>query len=340
MLAGHMRPQLTDRRQGDYNSAYPLVSPLVQHTQTQPTVIVIKSDKATVLANGGCNATSQEIALGRHGALPFLKWAGGKQWLSPAALALRPAEFKGRYLEPFVGGGSFFFSLRPAQAVLGDANPELVATYQAVKDDVEGVISVLERYPHTKEFYYRLRQRKPRSVTTRAARMIYLNRTCWNGLYRVNRKGQFNVPFGRYENPTICDAERLRAAARALRSARLVCGDFLESLKGARSGDLVYLDPPYVIGHTGNGFLKYNSRLFSWADQKRLARVARKLADRGVNVLVSNADTPEIVSLYQGFRYYGAVRNSLMAASTESRRSVKEAILSSYALFEKESEVV
>ena len=260
--------------------------------------------------------------------------------MSPAAPKLRPARFKGRYFEPFLGGGSFFFSLGPAQAVLGDVNPELIGAYQAIKDDVEGVISVLKRYPHTKEFYYRLRQQKPRLGPTRAARMIYLNRTCWNGLYRVNRKGQFNVPFGRYEKPTICDEDRLRAATRALRNVRLVCGDFEDSLKGARRGDLVYLDPPYVIGPTGNGFLKYNSRLFAWADQKRLARVARKLADRGVNVLVSNADTPEIVSLYQGFRHYRAVRNSLMAASTESRRSVEEAILSSYALFEKESEVV
>lgn len=260
--------------------------------------------------------------------------------MSPAARVLRPAEFRGRYFEPFLGGGSFFFSLQPPRAVLGDANPELIAAYQAVKDNVEGVISVLKRYPHTKEFYYRLRQQKPRLAAKRAARMIYLNRTCWNGLYRVNRKGQFNVPFGRYEKPTICDKDRLRAAACALRNVRFACGDFEDSLKGTRCGDLVYLDPPYVIGHTGNGFLKYNSRLFSWADQKRLARVARKLADCGVNVLVSNADTPGIVSLYEGFRYYRAVRNSLMAASTELRRSVKEAILSSYPLFVEDSEVV
>jgi DNA adenine methylase len=267
-------------------------------------------------------------------ARPFLKWAGGKQWLARTARSLLPSSFSGTFFEPFLGGGSFFFALEPKQAVLADVNSDLIETYDAVKNDVEGIIRLLGSYPHDKSFYYALRTKVPRTARTNAARFIYLNRTCWNGLYRVNRKGEFNVPFGQRANPTICDRPRLRSAAKKLANTRLVCGDFCDVVRAAQRGDLVYLDPPYITGHTNNGFLKYNARLFCWEDQKRLRDTAFELADRGVNVLISNADHPTISRMYARFHRYTVDRNSLIGGKGSVRGPISELLIASYQLFE------
>jgi DNA adenine methylase len=209
------------------------------------------------------------------------------------------------YYEPFVGGGAVFFALatekRFKRAVLGDANVELVITYAALALDVETVIQRLKAHAgkHSEEYFYKVRA-NPGSDP--AARLIYLNKTCFNGLYRVNKMGQFNTPFGKYTNPTICDEENLRAVSAALEGTTCLSLDFEVTVIGARSGDAVYFDPPYVpVSDTAN-FTAYSAGGFGPADQERLRDVARKLIDRGVHVLLSNSDTPFVRKLYHGFK--------------------------------------
>ena len=250
---------------------------------------------------------------------PFLKWTGGKQWLAAVAPNVLPESFAGRYIEPFLGGGSIFFAVGSRRATLGDLNSELIDAYIGVRDCPEKVIAALERYPYEREFFEHMRRTRPRAIHTKAARLIYLNKTAFNGMYRVNLRGEFNVPFGRYINPTICDSDRIRAASRALHGISLRVGDFEATMKAARAGDVVYLDPPYITGHQNNGFLKYNAPLFSWEDQQRLAALAVSLASRGVFVIISNSDHVEVTSLYQGFFRYGIMRNSLIGGQGSHR---------------------
>ena len=262
-------------------------------------------------------------------AKPFLKWAGGKQWLAPVAPRIVPDDFKGTYFEPFLGGGAFFFAARPTMAVLADLNLPLMTTYCAVKADVEQVISLVRRYPHDEEFFNRIRRTKPRLPHRVAARLIYLNKTAFNGLYRENLQGEFNVPFGKYSNPGICQPERLRAAAKALQGVRLVCDDFERAVAAAKEGDFVYFDPPYITRHQNNGFMKYNANLFAWPDQSRLADTAKALHERGVTVVISNADHPSISRLYKGFHRYSRERHSLIAGKSVFRSDAGEALFAS-----------
>jgi DNA adenine methylase len=276
----------------------------------------------------------------RPSAYPIVKWAGGKQWLAVAAKQLLPPDWDGRYYETFLGGGAFFFAIGPSHAIISDVNQELITTYKAIRDEPEKVIQLLSTYPHDEEFYYTLRDKEPRKPHTTAARLLYLNRTCWNGLYRVNAEGRFNTPFGRYDNPTICDEERINNASRALQHAEITDGQFQDVVLMAKPGDFVYFDPPYITGHQNNGFLKYNKSLFSWSDQEDLARCARRLTDAGVHVLVSNADYPAVIKLYKGFYYYRAKRHSLIGGQSRSRGVIIESLLSNYPLLGYETEVI
>jgi DNA adenine methylase len=263
---------------------------------------------------------------------PIVKWAGGKQWLAVAAPVLTPPKWAGRYYEPFLGGGAFFFALEPGRATLSDRNHDLIDMYRSIAVDPDGVIRVLTDYPYDRDFYYAIRAQTPKSAIRRTARFLYLNRCCWNGLYRVNQDGRFNTPFGFFENPTICDSDKLRAAAMLLQRARLIADDFAKVVRSSRCGDFVFFDPPYITGHQNNGFLRYNERLFSWADQERLGKCALTLADRGVHVLVSNADYPAVIAQYPGFHAHRVQRKSLIAGSTSSRIGTTEVLLSSYPL--------
>jgi DNA adenine methylase len=188
--------------------------------------------------------------------------------------------------------------------VLSDANPELIDVYWAVKHDVEKLIAALRKLKagHSEEQYYEVRERNPRSRVERAARVIYLNKTGYNGLYRVNRSGGFNVPYGRYKNPTICDEPNLRAAHEALAHASVEVADFAEVCRRAQSGDAVYLDPPYVPLSRTSNFTAYDKSPFGMDEQRRLAEVFGELAERGVHALLSNSSTPETRELYAGFR--------------------------------------
>ena len=250
-------------------------------------------------------------------AKPFLKWAGGKGKLAPLIVERVGRDLDGiaRYHEPFLGGGAVFFALQEADIIrdasLADSNPDLIATYQAVRDDVEGVIAaldVLARQYLAREssqrglYYYDVRnQHRLRRPGRKAARLLFLNRTCYNGLYRVNSKGHFNVPHGRYVNPTILDAERLREASAGLAGAELCAEDFVEACARAQPGDFVYLDPPYQPLSATSQFTKYTSGDFGFADQERLRDAFDDLTARGVPALLSNSSHPDIHDLYRDY---------------------------------------
>jgi DNA adenine methylase len=239
---------------------------------------------------------------------PFLKWAGGKGQLTNALTSLLPDKFNA-YHEPFIGGGAFFFKLyrekRIRQAFISDLNAELVDTYCAIRDCVTDVIAELSQYPHEKDFFYEMRQKNPRDLAlpARAARMIYLNKTAFNGLYRVNSQGQFNVPFGRYKSPKYFDAENLQAVSDALQVVEIRCTPFESVLERAQPGDLVYFDPPYVpVSQTAN-FTGYQSGGFALVHQTLLRDVCLKLTENSVHVVVSNSATETVRDLYSNLPF-------------------------------------
>jgi DNA adenine methylase len=209
----------------------------------------------------------------------ILRWAGGKSWLTRRlGRQLRATEFR-TYHEPFLGGGSVFFAVAAERiARLSDRNADLIEAYRAIQTDVEGVITCLEGFRNTEQFYYEVRSSAPAAPTERAARFIFLNQTSFNGIYRVNLRGQYNVPYGG-KSKRFLDADALRSASRALRNAELTVCDFADTLPLVSEGDLVFLDPSYTVSHNLNGFLKYNQHLFSLEDQHRLAAYVRKIKE-------------------------------------------------------------
>ena len=266
-------------------------------------------------------------------ARPFLKWAGGKGQLLAELLPRLPQQFRG-YHEPFVGGGALFFELRALGRLGGavhltDRNPPLIETYETIRTDVEGVIRRLRRHRNDEAAFYKVRGQDPRrlSAAARAARVIYLNKTCYNGLYRENRSGEFNVPFGRYVNPAICDAANLRAVAAALQVATLACEAYEAIVARARPGDLVYFDPPYQPVSATSSFTAYHRDGFGPADQKRLRDVFAALAVRGVHVLLSNSDTPLVRSLYDGFTIDRVHASRAINSRADKRGKVAEVIV-------------
>lgn len=260
-------------------------------------------------------------------ASPFLKWAGGKTQLLPVLLNYIPAHFD-TYIEPFVGGGALFFELQPAKAVLADSNPELINCYTMVRDRVEDLIAVLSTYPYSEEFYYAIRAEMPEDLVLKAARMIYLNRTCYNGLYRVNKQGQFNVPFGRYKNPLICDPERLRAASYALRNAELHCANYQETLQQyAKSDDFAYIDPPYHPVSKYSDFKRYTQEFFYIDDQRVLAKTVKELAQQGCYILVSNSYCAFILDVYNGCEIVEVSAKRNINKDPQKRGKVKEVLV-------------
>jgi len=267
-------------------------------------------------------------------AAPFLKWAGGKAKLAPLVVERAPAGFR-RYHEPFLGGGAVFFALASAKgpfpAVLNDANACLVECFAAVRDEVEAIVAALKElagaYLPLDEaaraaFYYARRAQSSDDPVERAARLIFLNRTCYNGLYRVNANGGFNVPHGRYRNPRILDAARLRAASASLAGAELTCDDFEVACVRATAGDFVYLDPPYQPLSATARFTSYTSADFGPADQARLADAFEAMTRRGVAAMLSNSDHPNIRQLYDGRGYtFETVPMSRAINSVGSKRA-------------------
>lgn len=259
---------------------------------------------------------------------PFLKWAGGKRWLSSRIVELA-TPLAGKYIEPFLGSGAVFFALKPHQALLSDINFELINAYKAINSDPERVFSLLQEHQshHSKDYYYRMRSYKPRCDFRMAARFIYLNRTCWNGLYRVNRSGEFNVPIGT-KSSVLMSTDDWSSLSNLLNSAKLVCGDFEDSIEIAGEGDLVFADPPYTVKHNLNGFIKYNDALFSWNDQVRLRDALLRAKSRGVRVIVTNAHHASVRELYQEhFRLETISRASVLAGSPAHRGRYDELLI-------------
>ena len=236
-------------------------------------------------------------------AKPILKWAGGKTQMLGDLLPKVPFSY-GRYIEPFIGGGAMFFALNPNDAVIADSNPELINMYNQVADNVDEVISYLQKYENTQEMFYSVRalEWKDLSKAEAAARTIYLNKTCFNGLYRVNKKGQFNVPFGKYKAPNFCDVEALYAASEVLQNANIVCGDYLSVLKEyARPGDFIFLDPPYLPISEYADFKRYTKEQFYEEDHVELAKEVFRLQELGCHVILTNSNHPLVHELYKPF---------------------------------------
>lgn len=245
-------------------------------------------------------ALKQAIAIP---AKPILKWAGGKTQMLGDLLPKVPSSY-GKYIEPFFGGGAMFFALQPERAVIADSNPELINLYRQVADHVDDVICQLKKYENTQEMFYAVREQDWTMLpeAEAAARTIFLNKTCFNGLYRVNKKGQFNVPFGKYKNPRICDEEGLKAASAALKKAEIVCGDYLLVLKHyAQPGDFIFLDPPYLPISEYSDFKRYTKEQFYEEDHVELAKMVKTLHERGCYVILTNSNHPLVHELYAPF---------------------------------------
>jgi DNA adenine methylase len=269
---------------------------------------------------------------------PFLKWAGGKGQLLPELL-LRVEQAGGfrNYHEPFVGGGALYFELvrldrLRGTAYLSDTNPNLIEAYLGVRDHVREVIGLLRRHRarHGEEYYYAMRACVPPTLQERAARIIYLNKTCYNGLFRENRKGQFNVPFGRYKNPGICDEPNLRAASKALQHAVIEVRPFDSVLTRARRGDFVYFDPPYHPLSKTASFTAYSKENFGEAEQRRLAEVYAKLARRGVKAMLSNSMTQLVRELYRGSVIHEVLASRAVNSKAGRRGKIPEALVAGF----------
>ena len=273
---------------------------------------------------------------------PFVKWAGGKGQLIAEISKFIPSSFD-RYFEPFLGGGANFFYLvsmknRRFTAILSDTNQELVNAFRVVSESVEELIKILrlhekEYYKSRQEYYYRLRISKPLSDIERAARFVTLNKTCYNGLYRVNRKGLFNVPMGRYKKPLICDAQNLRNISLILRKSNteLKASDYKEILnENASEDDFIYLDPPYSPLSSTSNFTGYTNIGFSNEDQQQLALVFKKLDKRGCRILLSNSNTPTIRKLYREYTVTEIQANRAINSKASKRTGHTELLIHNY----------
>lgn len=263
--------------------------------------------------------------------VPFLKWAGGKRWFADRCLSMIPRHCV-RYVEPFLGSGAMFFALRPIEALLSDLNPDLINCYRVIRDAPEEIVRRLTEYQHLhgKEYYYETRSARPADPVEQAARFIYLNRTCWNGLYRVNRKNEFNVPIGT-KTRVVLPSDNFLQVSRLLSGVDVLQQDFEVTLDNSHAGDFVFVDPPYTVKHNLNGFLKYNDRIFSWSDQIRLRDAVVRSAQRGASVLVTNANHASIREIYNGVgRQQVVERASVLAASAAHRIPVEELIIQTW----------
>lgn len=272
---------------------------------------------------------------------PFVKWVGGKRQLLKQfrELGLYPPEafnpMTSTYYEPFVGGGAVFFDLLPKNARLSDLNSELVIAYNVIKSNVDELIESLQKHIYDKEYYLKVRAEKVEDLSEIeiASRFIFLNRTGFNGLYRVNKSGQFNVPFGRYSNPVICDEDNLRRVSDALRDVIITHQDYKNVLEAARGGDFIYFDPPYYPISATSSFTSYTAEGFLEKEQAELRDTFVKLHERGCFVMLSNSDTPFINKLYSGLN--GITINKITASRAinskgTGRGKITEVLITNY----------
>ena len=236
--------------------------------------------------------------MNNNGHKPFLRWAGGKSWLLKEIEQFLPEKYN-NYHEPFLGGGSVFFHLQPKNtSYLSDSNSALINAYIQIRDNLEDVYSILETYNNSKEAYYKIRSTVYNDEISQAAQFIYLNRTNFNGIYRVNLKGEYNVPYGFKKYKKLFEFNILASANKILQNTILNQCDFNQTLSQIKKGDFVFLDPPYTVSHIRNGFIKYNEKLFSWEDQERLAETIKKIDSKGAYYLLTNAKHESVKELY------------------------------------------
>lgn len=265
---------------------------------------------------------------------PILKWAGGKRSLIPEIIALFPSDYRRRrYHEPFFGGGAVFFKIRPKSGTINDINAHLMNFYEIVRDKSKELIEMASQYKHDKGTYYKLRRRFNQPGLSKlecASLLLYLNKTAFNGLYRVNSKGEFNVPFGSYENPTIVPKNRIRSASKILKNVDILCSDFSYITKNANKGELCYLDPPYQpISSTAN-FTSYSSDGFDFSDQIRLRDACVELHDKGVYFVLSNGYAKEIIDIYEeikSFRIEIVKARRSISSKASTRGPIKEILV-------------
>jgi DNA adenine methylase len=261
---------------------------------------------------------------------PFVKWAGGKRQLIKVLTNNLPPSYN-RYIEPFVGGGALLFEVLPYKAIINDINTELINAYTVIKDDIDALIEDLKKHKNEEEYYYKIRSLDPEklSAVERASRFIYLNKTCFNGLYRENSKGKFNVPFGKYKNPKILDEENLRAVSEYLNTAEIsiLNLDYKEVCKLAKKGDFVYLDPPYYPISKSSSFTKYHKLDFTERDQMELTEVFRELDRKGCYVMLSNSNTKFIKELYKEYEIWEVSANRFINCKGDKREKVNVEVL-------------
>jgi DNA adenine methylase len=268
-------------------------------------------------------------------AKPFIKWVGGKTQLLSEITARIPQNFS-RYFEPFVGGGALFFYLQPEKSVLIDINQELTNTYQVIRDKVEELITDLKLHIHQQDYYYQIRnidrskEYQLWSDVQRASRLIYLNKTCFNGLYRVNSKGQFNTPMGSYQNPKIVDEINLRACSKALQKAQIITGSFLEVEEKITLEDFVYFDPPYAPLNATSNFTGYSQDGFDLSMQLNLRNLCDRLNAKGVRFMVSNSNAPMILDLYSNYKIEFVYASRAINSKGNKRGKIPEVIITNY----------
>jgi DNA adenine methylase len=262
---------------------------------------------------------------------PFLRWAGGKRWLVPQIQALLEGRSVNDYYEPFLGGASVYLALTVSgHAHLSDLNDDLIEVYREVRDHPREVAIAVSNYQNTAEEYYAARAAAPMNAIERAARFIYLNHTSFNGIFRVNLRGEYNVPFGNRKSPNFPTETTLAAVSGKLRDVTLTSQDFEESLSTVTEGDLVFLDPPYTVAHNNNGFVKYNQHLFSFEDQKRLAKVVKSVSDRGADFILTNAAHSSIAELFTPLgRRLTVTRRNVIGGTSAGRGQAEEYLFTS-----------
>lgn len=269
---------------------------------------------------------------------PFLKWAGGKRQLLATIRPFIPQKFN-CYFEPFIGGGAVFFDLQPAKAVINDANAELINLYKIIRDAPDKLLAEVAKHENTKDYFYRLREQDRDALTynrlgpiARAARILYLNKTCFNGLFRVNSQGYFNVPFGKYPNPNIAPRETIHAVSIYLNNPKITIkqGDFGAAVESARAGDFIYFDPPYDPLSDTSSFTGYHHDAFGKDAQARLAALFKELDQRGCKVMLSNSNTAFIRQLYEGYRVEEILATRRINAVGSGRGAISEVLVMNY----------
>lgn len=269
---------------------------------------------------------------------PFLKWAGGKRQLVPEIKSYVPKKYN-TYYEPFIGGGALLFELQPPKAIISDSNSELINCYEVIRDSLDELIGHLREHENEESYYYNIRnwdrksdEYKKMSLAIRASRIIYLNKTCYNGLFRVNSQGQFNVPFGRYKNPNILDEAVLKAVNKYLvgNQVTILRSDFERAVKDAKKGDFIYFDPPYDPVSDTASFTGYDINGFNKDEQIRLKKIFDGLTEKGCRVLLSNAHTDFILSLYKEYKFTKVAATRAINSNALKRGRVDEILVFNY----------